>query len=82
MLSSALFLPVVEAALFTSGCLLIHTLRRHADVLTVSLACVATILILLIGISSAPEPFLKAQGADTLLQMGVQDFGVGVQAVN
>ncbi|CAM2829038.1 MULTISPECIES: hypothetical protein [Methylobacterium] len=55
--------PVAEAALFTLGCLLIHTLRRHADVVTATLACVATLLVLMIGIACAPESFVKYQGA-------------------
>ncbi|SFL51236.1 hypothetical protein [Methylobacterium pseudosasicola] len=55
--------PVAEAALFTLGCLIIHTLRRHADLVTATLACVATLLILMIGIACAPESFAKYQAA-------------------
>ncbi|MCJ2071005.1 hypothetical protein MKK75_19800 [Methylobacterium sp. J-030] len=60
--------PVAEAALFTFGCLLIHTLRRHADVVTATLACLATLLVLMIGIACAPESFAKYQAA------GINDF--------
>lgn len=53
--------PVAEAALFTFGCLVIHALRRDADVVTATLACFATLLILMIGIAYAPESFGKYQ---------------------
>lgn len=52
----ALMVPVTEAALFTLGCIAIHALRRHADVVTATLACLATLLVLMIGIAYAPEP--------------------------
>ena len=55
--------PVAEAALFTLGCLMIHTLRRHADVVTATLACLATLLVLMIGIVCAPESVAKYQAA-------------------
>ncbi|MFC6792598.1 hypothetical protein ACFQE0_25415 [Methylobacterium komagatae] len=50
--------PVAEAAVFTLGCIAIHALRRHADVVTATLACFATILFLLIGASLAPASML------------------------
>ena len=49
--------PLAEAALFTLGCVLIHATRRQADVVTAALACLATLLVLMIGIACAPEPF-------------------------
>lgn len=55
--------PVAEATLFTFGCLVIHALRRHADVVTAALACLATLLVLMIGIACAPESFAKYQAA-------------------
>jgi hypothetical protein len=55
--------PVAEAALFTFGCLVIHALRRHADVVTATLACLATLLVLMMGIACAPESFAKYQAA-------------------
>lgn len=63
-------LPVSEAALFTLGCIVIHGMRRHADVVTATLACVATLLVLLIGVAYAPEPFAKIQTAS------VGDIGI------
>ncbi|GJE38783.1 hypothetical protein [Methylobacterium persicinum] len=59
----ALAVPVTEAALFTLGCIAIHALRRHADVVTATLACFATILILMIGIACAPEPLSRYTSA-------------------
>ena len=55
--------PVAEAALFTLGCLMIHTLRRHADVVTATLACLATLLVLMVGIACAPDSYGKYQAA-------------------
>lgn len=49
--------PLAEATLFTLGCVLIHAMRRQADVVTAALACLATLLVLMIGIACAPEPF-------------------------
>lgn len=49
--------PLAEATLFTLGCVLIHVMRRQADVVTATLACLATLLVLMIGIACAPEPF-------------------------
>jgi hypothetical protein len=60
-MSFALTLPVAEAALFTTGCLIIHLLRRHAEVVTAVLACLLMMVVLVLGIAGAPEPFLKAQ---------------------
>ncbi len=56
-------MPVVEASLFTLGCMAIHALRRHADVVTATLACFATLLVLLIGVLCAPEPLQRYQTA-------------------
>jgi lysylphosphatidylglycerol synthetase-like protein (DUF2156 family) len=55
--------PVTEAALFTLGCVAIHALRRHADVVTATLACLATLLVLMIGIVCAPESLAHYQSA-------------------
>jgi hypothetical protein len=55
--------PVTEAVLFTLGCIAIHALRRHADTVTATLACFATLLVLLLGIVYAPEPFTQIQTA-------------------
>ena len=55
--------PVAEAALFTFGCVAIHALRRHADVVTATLACLVTLLVLMIGIACAPETVAKYQAA-------------------
>lgn len=60
---SFVLVPVAEAALFTLGCLIIHTLRRHADVVTATLACLATLLVLMIGIACTPDTFAKYQAA-------------------
>jgi hypothetical protein len=60
---SFVLVPVAEAALFTFGCLVIHALRRHADVVTATLACLATLLVLMIGIAYAPESFAQYQAA-------------------
>ncbi|MDP4004014.1 hypothetical protein [Methylobacterium sp. NEAU K] len=62
---SLALVPVAEAALFTLGCLVIHALRRHADVVTATLACVATLLVLMIGIACAPESLAAYQAAST-----------------
>ena len=67
--------PLAEASLFTLGCVLIHAMRRHADVVTATLACLATLLVLMIGIACAPEPFAKSQAA------GMNDFTRGDPAV-
>ncbi len=55
--------PVSEAALFTLGCIAIHAMRRHADTVTATLACFATLLVLLLGMIYAPEPFSQIQTA-------------------
>lgn len=60
---SVALVPLAEATLFTLGCVLIHAMRRHADVMTATLACLATLLVLLIGVACAPEPFDKYQAA-------------------
>ncbi len=60
---SVALVPLAEATLFTLGCVLIHAMRRHADVMTATLACLATLLVLLIGVACAPEPFGKYQAA-------------------
>lgn len=62
-MSFALTLPVAEAALFTTGCLVIHLLRRHAEVVTAVLACLLMMVVMVLGIAGAPEPFLRAQAA-------------------
>lgn len=56
--------PVAEAALFTLGCMAIHALRRHADTVTATLACFATILVLLLGIAYAPASVSQYQPGD------------------
>ncbi len=56
-------LPFTEAALFTLGCMAIHALRRHADTVTAALACFVTLLVLMLGIAYAPEPFTQIQMA-------------------
>ena len=68
-------IPVAEATLFTLGCLAIHALRRHADVVTATLACLATLLVLMIGIACAPESLAKYQAAS------IADFARGDAAV-
>ncbi len=62
-MSFALTLPVAEASLFTLGCLLIHTLRRHADVVTGALACLLVLVTLLLAVAGTPEPVLRAHAA-------------------
>jgi hypothetical protein len=62
-MSFALALPVAEASLFTLGCLLIHGLRRHADLVTGALACLLALLTLLLALAGTPEPVLRAQAA-------------------
>ncbi len=59
-MSFALTLPVAEASLFTFGCLLIHALRRHADIVTGALACLLVLLTLLLALLKTPEPVLRA----------------------
>ena len=54
---------MTEAALFTLGCIAIHAMRRHADTITATLACFATLLVLMLGIAYAPEPFTQIQAA-------------------
>jgi hypothetical protein len=66
--------PVTEAALFTLGCIAIHALRKHADAVTAMLACFVTLLVLMIGIVCAPEPFSRYQTA------GLADFALADQA--
>lgn len=60
-MSLALTLPVAEASLFTFGCLLIHALRRHADIVTGALACLLVLVTLLLAVAGTPEPVLRAQ---------------------
>lgn len=60
-----LVVPVMEAAFFTLGCIAIHALRRRADVVTATLACFATLLVLMIGIAYAPEPLAHYQSMST-----------------
>lgn len=67
--------PLAEASLFTLGCVLIHALRRQADVVTATLACLATLLVLMIGIACAPEPFTKYEATS------IADFNRGDPAV-
>lgn len=69
---TAALVPLAEATLFTLGCILIHALRRHADVVTAALACFATLLVLLIGLAFAPEQVLRYQSA-SLAEYGVVD---------
>lgn len=59
--------PVAEAALFTLGCMAIHALRRHADTVTATLACFATILVLLLGIAFAPAPATQYSAGDFVM---------------
>ncbi len=59
--------PVAEAALFTLGCMAIHALQRHADTVTATLACFATILILLLGIAYAPTSVSHYQSGDLVM---------------
>jgi hypothetical protein len=62
-MSFVLTLPVAEASLFTLGCLLIHTLRRHADVVTGALACLLVLVTCLLALAGMPESVLRAQSA-------------------
>jgi len=41
----------------------IPALRRHADTVTAALACFVTLLVLMLGIAYAPEPFTQIQMA-------------------
>ena len=59
--------PVAEAALFTLGCMAIHALRRHADTVTATLACFATILVLMLGIAFAPVPNTQSSSGDFVM---------------
>ena len=68
-------MPLAEAALFTLGCVLIHVMRRHAEVVTATLACLATLLVLMIGVAYAPEPFTHYTAAS------IADFNPGDPAV-
>lgn len=70
-MSFALTLPVAEAALFTTGCLVIHLLRRHAEVVTAVLACLLMMVVLVLGVAGAPEPVLKAQAAGLSADAGL-----------
>lgn len=54
-------MPVTEAALFTLGCIAIHALQRHAETVTATLACFATLLVLLVGLVYAPIPYAQMQ---------------------
>jgi hypothetical protein len=69
---TAALVPLAEATLFTLGCILIHALRRHADVVTATLACFATLLVLMIGLTFAPEQVLRYQSA-SLAEYGFVD---------
>lgn len=66
----ALTLPVAEATLFTAGCLLIHLARRHAETVTAVLACLIMVLVMLIGIASAPDAFVRANSASAIADGG------------
>lgn len=59
--------PVAEAALFTLGCMAIHALRQHADTVTATLACFATILVLMLGIAFAPVPASQYASGDFVM---------------
>ncbi|KAB1072207.1 hypothetical protein F6X51_17100 [Methylobacterium planeticum] len=54
-------MPIAEAAVFTAGCLVIHTQQRRADQVTVALACVAVLLAFVLGIALTPDSFLRDQ---------------------
>ena len=71
----ALTLPVAEATLFTAGCLLIHLARRHAEAMTVVLACLLMVVVMLIGIASAPEAFVRANSASVIADGGLVAMG-------
>lgn len=59
-MSFALALPVAEASLFTLGCLMIHALRRHADIVTGALACLLVLVTMMLAVAGTPEPVLRA----------------------
>ena len=74
-MSFALSLPVAEASFFTLGCLLIHALRRHADLVTGALACLLVLVTLLLAVVGAPEPVLRAHA-------GALESGELIQLLN
>jgi hypothetical protein len=73
-LAVTLVLPLAEAAMFTAGCLVIHTQRRRADQVTVALACIAVLLAFVLGLALTPDSFLGDQ-----LMVAIENGELGQQ---